>query len=85
MVQTHLPQGFYKDQVYFIGAIQILQHRHSIDFVQLHSVKLSLADFQTLAQNKLIQTQHSVVPSFIRDISQSKKALDITAQTNSLL
>ncbi len=35
----------YKDQVYLIGAIEVLRQKDKIDFNLFHCVKLGVADF----------------------------------------
>lgn len=42
---TSLQKGFYKDQVYFKGAVHIIKQRNYIDFIKLHAVKLNLEDY----------------------------------------
>ena len=44
MKDTGRPGGFYKDQIYLIGAINILKNRDLIDWIVLYSGKLSLKD-----------------------------------------
>lgn len=34
--------GMYKDQIYFIGAIQILKNRHKINFTELYCGKINV-------------------------------------------
>jgi len=36
--------GFYKDQVYLRGAVEILRHRRVINFEELYCGKLALQD-----------------------------------------
>ena len=47
---TSQPKGFYKDQVYFKGAVEILKMRDQIDFMKLHAVKISKEDTFKLEQ-----------------------------------
>ena len=42
---TSLKGGMYKDQVYLIGAVDILKNRKKIDFLQFHCVKMGVKDF----------------------------------------
>ena len=42
---TSRASGFYKDQVYLIGAIEILKSREQINFYDFYRGKLSLVDY----------------------------------------
>lgn len=42
---TSLSSGFYKDQVYLIGAIEILKSRDRINFYDFYRGKISLVDY----------------------------------------
>ena len=46
MEDTGTPGGYYKDKVYFEGAVKILQTRNSIDFEWLFSGKISIDDLK---------------------------------------
>lgn len=34
--------GMYKDQIYFMGAINVLRNRHKINFAELHCGKINI-------------------------------------------
>ena len=40
--------GMYKDQIYFMGSIEILKNRHNINMINLHSGKITVEDCQKL-------------------------------------
>lgn len=42
---TSKPAGFYKDQAYLIGAIEILKHRNKINFYDFYRGKIALTDY----------------------------------------
>ena len=42
--------GMYKDQIYFMGAINILRNRHKINFHELHCGKISVEDYFKLKE-----------------------------------
>jgi hypothetical protein len=44
LTDTSQKGGMYKDQLYLIGAVEILRKRKQIDFVALHSGKINLED-----------------------------------------
>lgn len=41
--------GMYKDQIYFMGAINVLRNRHKINFVELHCGKINIEDYFRLS------------------------------------
>lgn len=40
----------FKDQIYLMGAYEILKNRHRIDFVELYSGKINLQDLFRLSK-----------------------------------
>lgn len=36
--------GMYKDQIYFLGAVEILKNRKKLNFTNLHCGKISVED-----------------------------------------
>lgn len=44
----------YKDQIYFMGAINVLRNRHKINFHEFHCGKYSLEDYFKLRDKGLI-------------------------------
>lgn len=40
--------GMYKDQIYFIGAVEILKNRKKLNMINLHSGKISVDDCMRL-------------------------------------
>lgn len=82
MIDTVEPGGLYKDQVYLEGAVQILKERSNIDFVSLYCGKLSLDDFKKSAIEKRIKTEGILLPTFMANMTEYNKALDIIARTN---
>jgi hypothetical protein len=55
----------YKDQVYLIGAIEILKKRNEIDFIKLYSGKLNLEDLARLDKEGLIESKNLNLPYFL--------------------
>lgn len=76
LTDTSCKGGFYKDQAYLIGAIDILKRRKGIDFVKLHGGKINIED---LAQ---IDTANIIQPLFLN--SQYLEKLDKIAALNKL-
>lgn len=44
IADTSKPQGMYKDQIYFLGAVEILKNRKKLNFTNLHCGKISVED-----------------------------------------
>jgi len=44
MVSFILHLGMYKDQIYFIGAVDILRNRKILNMYHLHSSKITVED-----------------------------------------
>ncbi len=63
----------FKDQVYLIGAVEILKRRKFIDFYDLYSGKLNLEDLSKVQEMNIIQKQGLIFPGFIKDIDWYKK------------
>lgn len=76
------PGGLYKDQVYLEGAIQILRDRHNIDFISLYCGKLSLEDLKRPNIEKRIKRDEILLPTFMKNMDEYKKALEIIAKIN---
>lgn len=82
MVNTEEPGGLYKDQVYLEGVVQILRERKSIDFVSLYCGKLSLEDMKKPIIEKKIKKEGILLPTFMSNMDEYMKALDVIAKTN---
>ena len=74
--------GMYKDQVYFIGAVKILQNRAKIDFYDLYSGKFNLKDCLKLKRINLISLHKNIFPYFLNDQEKYRKVLDKIAKAN---
>ena len=68
---TEIPGGFYKDKVYLIGAVEILQNRNNIDFVELYCGKIDVKDLVRINQNKIpnliLNKENIKLPLFMHD------------------
>lgn len=42
--------GMYKDQIYFMGAINVLKNRHRLNFNELHCGKINIEDCLKLSE-----------------------------------
>jgi hypothetical protein len=83
MTDTGEPGGLYKDQVYLEGAIPILRERASIDFIALYCGKLSLEDLKRPQIEKRIKKDNGLIfPSFMTNMEEYNKTLDIIAKQN---
>lgn len=81
--------GMYKDQVYLIGAIEILKSRKKIDFLKFFSVKMGVQDYLRQEKLKLTNIFRQIVvndqmlrPYFLKDMETYLQKLDLIAQTN---
>lgn len=82
IADTGEPGGLYKDQVYLEGAIQILRERHNIDFIGLYCGKLSLDDLKRPNIEKRVKKEEILLPSFMQNMEEYKKALETIAKIN---
>mmetsp|Transcript_29950 Transcript_29950/g.95982 ORF Transcript_29950/g.95982 Transcript_29950/m.95982 type:complete len:353 (-) Transcript_29950:1202-2260(-) len=80
-----LPGSLGKDRAYLEGAIKILQRLNDLDFVLLHSMKVSLEDYNdakiVLLRNSSL-TRQLHIPSFLSNIADYKESLKEIARVN---
>ncbi len=74
--------GFFKDKVYFEGAVKILMRRKELDWRLLLSGKLSADDLDREEIRSKIRTEGLVYPYFARDRTQYAAALERIAKEN---
>lgn len=80
---TSLPGCFGKDQVYLSGVIQLLLHRHTLDFQMLACMgKVSWEDMDKLRPH--FNPDKTKIPTFMQDIDQYKNHLERIVRTNNL-
>jgi hypothetical protein len=84
MEDTSQPGGYYKDQCYLDGAVQILQDRRNLDFVGLMCGKLSLEDIKKPHVIKKIKRECILIPPFMQDFEQYMLALEIISEVNNI-
>jgi hypothetical protein len=84
LVDSSLPGGCCKDQMYLRGAAKILKHRHEIDFQKLYIGKLSLEDYFRPDIQEVMNTQELLYPTFLSNIPVYLSALDRIAELNNL-
>ena len=83
ITDTGEPGGLYKDKVYLEGAIQILRERSAIDFLGLYCGKLSLEDLKRPMIEKRIKKDGGLIlPTFMQNMDEYNKSLEIIAKTN---
>lgn len=82
----------YKDQVYLIGAIEILKARKKIDFKRFHTVKMGVKDFLKKEKKKyfvqfraVILDDEMIFPYFLKDLEKYQRKLDHIAMTNFII
>jgi hypothetical protein len=62
--------GMYKDQIYFIGAVEILQNRKKLNMYHMHSGKISVEDCMKLSEKKHINDEKLKIPTFLKDLKR---------------
>lgn len=67
---TSVPGGYYKDQVYLEGAVQILQDRKNLDFHGLCCGKISLEDLRKPHIAKKLKKENITIPPFMLDMER---------------
>lgn len=82
LIETSEPGGLYKDQCYLEGAVEFLQHRHSIDIAGLFTGKISLEDLRKPKIQKVLNKESIKLPTFVQDWDKYMAALDVIAKTN---
>ena len=81
---TSHPGGFYKDQAYLIGASQILENRHEIDFNKLYWGKIALDDLNRPEIDRIVNSENLMLPRFMEDMGAYRFALGVIANTNNI-
>ncbi|CDW88508.1 UNKNOWN [Stylonychia lemnae] len=87
LINTQDIGGFYKDQVYLRGAVEILKYRRTINFEDLFCGKLALQDVLLISSEikkiKLNKETSTIkLPTFLKDMELYKKAIDEIARVN---
>ena len=72
----------YKDQIYLTGAIKVFKQINKLNFINLHSGKISVKDCIKLTEKGSINTNNILIPYFLRDIHLYYKALNRIAKCN---
>eukprot|EP00347_Sterkiella_histriomuscorum_P022540 403338105 len=81
------PGGFYKDQVYLRGAVDILKNRKNLNFEDLYAGKIALDDVLLISNDikKIKYNKDKVsikLPTFLKNIDLYAKAIDEIAEIN---
>ncbi|PVD20897.1 hypothetical protein C0Q70_19060 [Pomacea canaliculata] len=80
---TSVPGTFCKDQVYLEGALQLLKHRHTLDFEMLMRLgKIAHEDVDRLSELSVLDNTR--IPSFMMDMKKYICQLDYIAECNGL-
>ena len=70
----------YKDQIYFMGAINVLRNRHKLNFKELHCGKITVEDCLRLSERGQIQlNEKSKLPLFMKDMNTYMRCMDYVA------
>lgn len=72
----------YKDQIYFIGAVEILRNRKKLNMYHLHSGKITVEDCLKLSEKKQISEDKMKLPLFLSNIKAYNQCLDVIADVN---
>lgn len=74
---------FCKDQVYLEGALQLLKHRHTLDFEMLMRLgKIAHEDVDRLSELSVLDNTR--IPCFMMDMKKYICQLDYIAECNGL-
>ena len=83
-MDTQLKGGFYRDQHYFIGAIEVLLYRKTLDFPGLLCGKIDFDSLDTLSADKNLNYTDIITPLFMRNMHFYYHALDLIAEANNI-
>jgi hypothetical protein len=72
--------AFRRDQAYFVGAVDLLRSRRTINFRELHCAKISLRDYRGLRGQ--IRMNGCIFPPFLHDMQKYGEHLDSVAEQN---
>ena len=72
--------AFRRDQAYFVGAVDLLRSRRTINFRELHCAKISLRDYRGLRGQ--IRMNGCIIPPFLHDMQKYGEHLDSVAEQN---
>lgn len=81
---TAEPGSMARDQMYFLGAVNILKSRKILNFKAFMSGKLSLADTIRLDTKKTIEIDRVKMPKYLKDEQFFKQALEKIIESNQL-
>ena len=62
--------------MYLIGALKVLKYRNRLNFIHLHSGKITVKDCMRLSEKGLIVNEKIKIPLFLNEINCYKNALD---------
>ena len=82
LTDTSQPGGLYKDQVYLEGAVKLLRMRKELNFRQLYLGKINIEDLKRTKLIKKALEKEIILPSFLDDIKEYRRCLDVIAKTN---
>ena len=79
----YIPGAFCKDQVYLVGALQILKRRHEIDFgLLIRMGKIAYEDVEMLVM--LAELDETRVPHFMNNMTAYRTNINRIAESNGL-
>ena len=77
--------GMYKDQIYFMGAINVLRNRHKLNFRELHCGKINVEDCLRLSEKGQVQqSEKTKLPLFMKDLPLYLRCMDHIAEFNEI-
>lgn len=79
---TSSPGGMFKDQSYFIGAINILKKRKEVNFQKMYSGKISLNNLKNKFNELSLVKDECIYPYFIKDQKKFMEILDKISNAN---
>lgn len=68
--------------MYLIGLLKVLKYRKKLNFIDLHSGKITVKDCIRLSEKGLINREKIMIPYFLKNMDAYMKALDRIAEVN---
>jgi len=71
-------------QVYFEGAVRILEQAHTVDLTLLFCGKLTLDDMKMTRVQRVVRREGVLLPEFARDLGQYRQRMIAVAKANGI-
>jgi hypothetical protein len=75
--------AFCRDQVYWVGCVEVLRNRHRCNFSALHSAKVAMHELAVVRRH--LKTKDAVLPPFLKNLAEYVAHLDDVVAQNPYL